>query len=257
MIKYIMLALLTIHLNISKTIADELPIELMGFSDLDEAMPISDDYYSTHKKNTTLKSFQQEIIPYIKENILEQASYNISNPEQVFCYHISKRPKSYKGYTLNNYAIDDYCGELDINEITTTYEALFTRSANILTSVSNCRIEPKVMLRFVRGVDYTDVLLSSPCPSFTIFYAGRYKSFNVHQALIDDIINQFSNKQEQFNSPSYLKQTSANGKASTVQEEHNLMKKQKENARKNTKEDNKIQPKPQPKKGWGNIKLNM
>ena len=259
MIKYLIIALLSLCISSKPINADELPPELIDFGDLSSMVPINDDYYATHKKSETPQSFKQEIIPYIKENILEQASYNISNPEQVFCYHISKRPKGYKGYTLNNYAINDFCGQLNIDEIATTYEALFTRSPNIIISQANCRIEPKVMLRFVRGVDYTDVLLSSPCPSFTIFYAGRYKAFNIQQAIIDDIIQQFTDKKEQFNSPSFLKQLVANGKATTVQEEHELEKKQKEfiSSNKSTQAETPAKKDTPTKKGWGNIKLNM
>lgn len=86
------------------------------------------------------------------------------------------------------------------------------------------------MLRFVRGVDYTDVLLSSPCPSFTIFYAGRYTAFNIKQGVIDDIISQFDKENQPFNSPALLKKTVANGVADTDKEAEAYEKKQRENA---------------------------
>ena len=86
------------------------------------------------------------------------------------------------------------------------------------------------MLRFVRGVDYTDVLLSSPCPSFTVFYAGRYTAFNIKQGVIDDIISQFDKENQPFNSPALLKKTVANGTADTDREAEIYEKKQRENA---------------------------
>lgn len=254
MIKYLAIAILALNLNTIPLKAEELPPELRGFSDLGNVVPINDEYYATHKKTDNLKSLQQEIIPFIKDNILEQAAININNPEQVFCYQVSKRPKNYKGYTINNHAIVNFCGELNLKEITTTYEALFTRSPNIIIQKSQCYINPQIMLRFARGVDYTDVLLSSPCPSFTIFYAGQYKSFNIKQGVIDDIINLFTDKQEPFNSPAYLKQLVANGTATNIHQEHELEKKQKEQT---------IELSPSPeeptekKSGWRNIKLKI
>ena len=122
------------------------------------------------------------------------------------------------------------------------------------------------MLRFTRGVDYTDVLLSSPCPSFTIFYAGRYTSFNIKQGIIDDLISQFDKKHEVFNSPSLLKKTVANGVAQTDKEAEEYEKQQKENTPiMNWKTDNNqvstdssTPEKPKaPHTGWGKIKLRM
>jgi hypothetical protein len=237
--------------------AEETPTELLGFDYLEDLLP-KDEFDSVDIKVNKNRTLQKEIIPFIKDKIPEAASYNINNPEQVFCYHVEKRTKGYTGYTVGNYKIVDYCGELDFDVLTTSYEPLFTRSPNIITTVANCKIEPKVMLRFVRGVDYTDVLLSSPCPSFTVFYAGRYNSFNIKQGIIDNVINQFEKKREVFHSPALIGQTSANGTPKNEDESYQLEKKKKENDAKyviekpvEVKED-----KPQ-SGGWGKIKLKM
>ncbi|MBQ8750068.1 MAG: hypothetical protein IJZ30_00320 [Alphaproteobacteria bacterium] len=261
MLKFLSITLLSLIISVKTSIAD-IPLELQELDSLADLLPENEFDLSNNTTKTKLRTQEKAIIPQITEAIPEAASFNINNPEQVFCYHVEKRPSGYKGYTLGNYAIKDYCGELDFDQTTTVYEALFTRSPNIITTHSNCRIEPKVMLRFLRGVDYTDVLLSSPCHSFTIFYAGRYKSFNVKQGIIDDIISQFSKKTETFHSPALIKQTMANAVAKDEMQSYELEKNQKKspslwnNDEPKEQSDNKPTNTPT-KKGWGKIKLNM
>jgi len=226
MLRYFFLFVLSL-MPLSAVAESDMPIELQQFEGFSDILPL-DEF--GNERGTKRVARQQDIIPFIKSSIPETATYNLMNAEQIFCYHIAKRPKDYTGYTIDGMAVTGYCGELDTGTSATAYEALFAQSPNILTKVADCRIEPRIMLRFARGVDYTDVLLSSPCPSFTIFYAGKYKSFNIKQGVIDEIIKQLENTKENFNSPTLLKQTVANGKAATLSEEELLAKKQKENA---------------------------
>lgn len=212
---------------------NDLPPELQGLGLYEDILPIGSDDTSG-LPSSRRASRQQSIIPFIISSLPKAtsaaATNNIANAEQVFCYHVAKKPADFAGYTLDNFAVTGYCGELDIGATATTYEALFTQSPNIITAPAACAIEPRVMLRFVRGVDYTDVLLSSPCPSFTVFYAGRYTAFNIKQGVIDDIISQFDKENQPFNSPALLKKTVANGTADTDREAEIYEKKQRENA---------------------------
>lgn len=220
--------------GISASAADgDLPPELQGLGLYEDILPIGSDG-TGGLPSSRHASRQQSIIPFIISSLPKAtsaaATNNIANAEQVFCYHVAKKPADFAGYTLDNFAVTGYCGELDIGATATTYEALFTQSPNIITAPAACAIEPRVMLRFVRGVDYTDVLLSSPCPSFTVFYAGRYTAFNIKQGVIDDIISQFDKENQPFNSPALLKKTVANGTADTDREAEIYEKKQRENA---------------------------
>lgn len=232
--------------------------ELQGFEAYADILPGDTGFLSTPAKKTFR---QKSIIPVIKSAIPEAAAYNIQNAEQVFCYQVAKRPKEYTGYTLSSFAVTGYCGELDNSNTVTAYEALFTQGPNILNTQAACRIEPRVMLRFVRGVDYTDVLLSLPCPSFTVFYGGRYKAFNVKQGVISDLITQFEQEKQTFHSPSLLKQTVANGTATNDKEADELEKKQKELAPQmkwqQQENEEKETPPAKPQTGWGSIKLRM
>lgn len=227
-------AVFLVFTGISASAADgDLPPELQGLGLYEDILPIGSDG-TGGLPSSRRASRQQSIIPFIISSLPKAtsaaATNNIANAEQVFCYHVAKKPADFAGYTLDNFAVTGYCGELDIGATATTYEALFTQSPNIITAPAACAIEPRVMLRFVRGVDYTDVLLSSPCPSFTVFYAGRYTAFNIKQGVIDDIISQFDKENQPFNSPALLKKTVANGTADTDREAEIYEKKQRENA---------------------------
>lgn len=262
MFKYILLLLLTILTTpamAQETEEYSVPAELQNFEAFSDILP-TDEYGRARGTERTTQNF--DIIPLIQSEIKDEAGYNIMHPEQVFCYHVTRRPKDYTGYTLNKFAITGYCGELDKNQTATAYEALFTKSANILTTKSDCRIEPKLILRFVRGVDYTDVLLSSPCHSITVFYAGKYHSFNVKQYIIDDIISQLKQKNDKFYSPALLKKTVANAEATTAEEEEKL-EKQKESQllmswqQEQDQEQNEQEEANKPTSGWKNINLRI
>ena len=258
MFKYILLLLLAIQSTPSLAQENQeysVPAELQNFEAFADILP-ADEFGQARGTERTNQNF--DIIPLIQSEIKDDASYNIMHPEQVFCYHVTRHPKDYTGYTLNKFALIDYCGELDKSQTATAYEALFTKSANILTTRSDCRIEPQLILRFVRGVDYTDVLLSSPCHSITIFYAGKYHSFNVKQHIIDDIIKQFDQARETFNSPALLKKTVANAEATTSEEEEKLKKKQNEAQpiKKKKKKQEQDAEKPATS-GWGKINLKI
>lgn len=225
MFKYVLLVCLCLISDIARAESD-LPLELQTLEGFADVLP-ADEYGNSRGPQRTFHL--QEMIPLIKNKIPEAAAYNIMNYEQIFCYHVAKRPAEYTGYTLDGMAVTGFCGELDISKTETTYEALFSNSRNVLTNPSNCHIKPRLMLRFVRGVDYTDVLLSSPCPSFTIFYGGKYFSFNILQGIIDDVIGRLETEKTDFYSPGLLKQTVANATPTTVEEMEKISKKQKEN----------------------------
>ena len=249
MLKYFLLIALSM-VSANAFAEDNLPAELQQFEGFSDILP-ADEYGQSRGPQKI--SRLQEMIPMIKKQIPETAANNITHAEQVFCYHVAKRTENYTGYTLDGMAITGFGGELDISKTETTYEALFTHSKNILATVAQCHIKPRLILRFTRGVDYTDVLLSSPCPSFTIFYAGRYHSFNVKQDVIDEIIRLLETEKTDFYSPSLLKQTVANAVPTTVEEQEILSKKHDESEPvMNWKEQEEPEePVQKPTGGWG------
>ena len=167
------------------------------------------------------------ILPAIKREIGTSATNNIENAEKLFCYQVSSKPKNYTGYTINNMAITGFCGIIDINLQQMITEQFLATEGNIdFIHTDNCEIQPKIMLRYVRGIDNTDILLSSPCHSISIFYAGILKTYNMKPAveLVDTVVNAFNSSQTTFISPALLNQLLPVGVAQTSQQKATLNK---------------------------------
>jgi hypothetical protein len=134
---------------------------------------------------------------------------NITEAEQAFCYEVKAMPNNFDGYTMNNTAVTGFCGVLNKELKEMIIQQLFATESNVsFTESENCMVNPRLILRFVRGIDYTDVMLSSPCHSIAIFYAGGVKAYNFKpsQALIDTIIDAFYSNRIDFVSPALLNQ---------------------------------------------------
>lgn len=151
-----------------------------------------------------------EMISAVSDYITPSAIENLMHPELVFCYKVTSKPKGYNGYTLDGLALVSFCGILEQNQIVGLIDQLFTKEGNISPDVEKCTITPQIMFRFIRGVDSTDVLLSNPCHSFTVFYAGSSSihTYNLSPIadFVDAVVAEFNQKQTEFASPALLKQ---------------------------------------------------
>jgi len=152
------------------------------------------------------------LTPYIEKNVSPVALNNILNAEKVFCYTVEMPSAGYTGYTLDQLALTGYCGQLG-EERAVFVDEFFKKPNNISETVASCKIEPKIMLRFVRGIDATDVLFSDTCPSITVFYGGSMKSFNAAPAkqAIEAVVSVFGNGRTDFVSPALLNQLMPSG----------------------------------------------
>ena len=168
------------------------------------------------------------ILEEISSAIGSSALNNITQSEQVFCYQIANKPENYRGYTLDGMAIVGFCGVINKELQTLIKSELMMNPENILFDVTeNCVIKPQIMLRFVRGVDSTDVLLSSPCHALAIFYGGKISAFNAKPAaqIIDAIIEQLTKNKVDFASPALFNQLMPIGVAQTDEQKELLQKK--------------------------------
>ena len=181
------------------------------------AQSSADSQSQTWQPNPEHDTILEEISSAIGPSALE----NIAKSEQVFCYQIANRPDNYTGYTLDGMAIVGFCGIIN-NELKNMITSeLFMNPDNIIFDVTeNCVIKPKIMLRFVRGVDSTDVLLSSPCHAFAIFYGGKVNAFNAKPAaqIIDALINPLIKGKVDFASPALFNQLMPIGVAQTEEQ---------------------------------------
>ena len=152
---------------------------------------------------------QPSFLPGVADSIGAAAAMNIEQAEQVFCYEVESRAVDYEGYTIAGMALTGFCGILNQELKKLVLQELFMSPQNvILDKNENCVIRPKIVLRFVRGVDSVDVLLSSPCYSYSVFYGGKVRSFNAKPAaeIIDALINPLLKKKVKFVSPALLNQ---------------------------------------------------
>lgn len=162
------------------------------------------------------------VMQSIRDSMGPSATRNIEEAEQVFCYVVDIAASGYEGYTINNVAVKSFCGSLNKEIRDVIIASLFVREDKVSTKLEQCMIRPRLMYRFVRGVDYTDVLLSSPCYSFTFFYGGKMKTYNFSNgsAIINDLVEIFDSPDAvPFVSPALLEQLMPIGVAETKEEE--------------------------------------
>lgn len=198
-----------------------------------------------------------EILPEIKEVLGPVALNNLENPEKVFCYTVEPRPTEYNGYTLDGLAVTGFCGVLKKEVQDLILSDLFKNNKNVLFNVrEECVIQPKIVLRFIKGVDATDILLSAPCYSFTVYYPGLVKVFNAKPAsvILDALVSSLNKNKVDFISPALLDQLLPVGVPQTA-EQRELVSKRAKPIRNWISEDKKEEKPKEEKKGWNNLDL--
>lgn len=200
----------------------------------------------------------KQVLAEIKNAIGPVAWDNIENAEKIFCYEVDVRPDDYSGYTLDSMAVTGFCGVIKSEIKEQVLSQLFMNNKNVLFNVrEECVIRPRIVLRFVKGIDATDVLLSSPCYSFTVYYPGSVNVFNAKPAakIIDTLINTLDKNNVDFVSPALLNQLLPVGVPQTKEQRELVSKRPK--AIKNwevKKSEEKTTEKPE-SQGWNNLNL--
>lgn len=169
------------------------------------------------QKNNFLQSIQ--------DSIGNAAVANITGAEQVFCYQVANRPHNYSGYTLNGMVITGFCGVVSQTLQETIKNEFFANENNIdFLNSEKCIIKPRLMLRWVRGVDSTDMLISAPCYSYSIFYGGKVKTFNFKPGaeIIDTMVEAFQSLSVDFVSPALLNQLLPIGVPQTTEQKETI-----------------------------------
>ncbi len=216
---------------------------------------------SFQQKSTSLRQTEEDNLPpVISQSMIDSIGSsgiaNITDAEAVFCYQVASKPAGYKGYTINNVAVSGFCGIIEDNLKNMIVRQFFATPENISSDVAQCVIKPRLMLRFVRGVDYTDVLLSSPCHSFSVFYGGKVRSYNFSPAaeIIDVMVESFRPKTIPFVSPAMLRQLLPIGVAQTPAQKE-MVAKQSGPVRNWETQSAPAKPAVQKKGGWNNLNL--
>ncbi len=203
---------------------------------------------------------QKTILPRIADSVGKAGIANIESSEQIFCYELANKPADYKGYTLDGMALTGFCGVINDELKKVITDELLMNENNVNFEASEaCVVQPKIMLRFVRGVDYTDVMLSAPCHSFAIFYGGKVRVFNAKPGaeMIETLVSSLQKNHADFVSPALLNQLLPLGVAQT-QEQKDLVNKRMKPIRE-WEDQQKTQAEEAAKKqsGWNNLNFGM
>lgn len=185
------------------------------------------------------QSNEAALSEFLQRKLPLSAARNINKAEKVFCYTVEYAPAGYDGYMIDDLAVKGSCGELSAAGKKLIKDTLFQNSIMFSNSMANCDISPKIVLRYVYGLDYTDVLFSYPCPSLTFFHGRDFTILNAApgKTVIEQIATAYGKLEEKFYSPALLGQMVANG--------HPQTQAQKEMIRLNA-------PAAAPRKRWGN-----
>lgn len=154
---------------------------------------------------------------FISSRLPVSSAKNIENAEKVFCYTVDYAATDYTGYTIDDLAVTGSCGELSSEGRKLISDMLLNNNLAFSSSMDNCNINPRILLRYINGIDSTDVLISAPCHSLTFFHGRDISTLNAAPGknIIEQIVTTYSSLSEKFLSPALLGQMVPNGQVLT------------------------------------------
>ena len=175
--------------------------------------------YSSPKKNTDDDSnreeppFEKIVAAGIRERIRADAAYIVGEPEETLCYGIARKSPKKRSATIDGYAHTGNCGSLNETGMTEIQSKLFSAESYDMSvmKIASCVINPKLVLRFRKGFDFVDVILSGGnCPAVQFLYGGETKEFSAKpiKEWLDTFIEAVSNDLEPVN-PAELEKAAA------------------------------------------------
>lgn len=215
--------------------------------------------------NTNAKTAATEKVlsAFISSRIPASSAKNIDNAEKVFCYTVDYAATDYTGYTIDDLAITGSCGELSDEGRSLIKDMLLNNNLVFSSSSDNCNIAPRILLRYINGIDSTDVLISAPCHSLTFFHGRDISTLNAAPGknIVEQIVTTYSSLGEKFLSPALLGQMVPNGQVLTQDQKEivrkidtgSSLKKWSSSTPATAKEDTAATPQPV-RKGWNKLK---
>ncbi len=217
------------NIELGEDIQDELHKDTQeNITAVNSNFPNNNEISFDNDDSDEINEGQIALLEGISSAIGEYAQKNILSSEQVFCYQIATPPENYAGYTLDGMAIVGFCGVIDGKLRNLIVSKLMNNPEHIIfDQFEDCMIKPRIMLRFMRGVDATDVLLSAPCHAVAFFYAGKVTAFNAKPAatVIDNLVRALLKNKIDFVSPTLFNQLLPAGVAKTDEQKELLQKK--------------------------------
>lgn len=145
--------------------------------------------------------FEKAVAAGIRERIRADAAYIVGEPEETLCYGIARKSPKKRSATIDGYAHTGNCGSLNETGMAEIQSKLFNAESyemNVM-KIASCVINPKLALRFRKGFDFVDVILSGGnCPAVLFLYGGETKEFSAKpiKEWLDTFIEAVSNDLE-------------------------------------------------------------
>lgn len=158
--------------------------------------------------------FERIVAQQIRERIRSDAAYIVGEPDETICYGISRKSPKKRTATIDGYAHTGNCGTLNETGMTEIQDKLFNSESyemNVM-KIASCVINPKLALRFRKGFDFVDVILSGgACPAVVFLYGGETREFSAKpiKEWLDNFIEAVSNDLEPLN-PESTEKAAAN-----------------------------------------------
>ena len=168
--------------------------------------------------------FEKIVAQPIRERIRADAAYIVGEPDETVCYGIVRKSPKKRTTTLDGYAHTGNCGALNETGMEEIRKTLFDDKSYDLNinKIASCVVAPKLVLRFRKGFDFVDVLLSgSSCPAVQFLYAGETKDFSAKpiKEWLDTFIDAVSNDLEPVNPEEMEKKAAVMFRKRSVEEE--------------------------------------
>ena len=168
--------------------------------------------------------FEKIVSQPIRERIRADAAYIVGEPEETLCYGIARKSPKKRSATIQGYAHTGNCGSLNETGMAEIQSKLFSAESydmNIM-KIASCVINPKLILRFRKGFDFVDLLLSGGnCPAVFFLYGGETREFSAKpiKEWLDTFIEAVSNDLEPVDSAEMEKAAGRMFKKRTAEEE--------------------------------------
>ncbi|HBO59404.1 MAG TPA: hypothetical protein DD624_05800 [Alphaproteobacteria bacterium] len=146
---------------------------------------------SAQKQDAELP-FEKIVAKEIQERIRPDASYIVGEPDEVLCFGIARKSPKKRSATINGYAHLGNCGSLNDTGLKEVQKQLLSAQSYQMsvTKISSCIVTPRLALRFRKGYDFVDLILSGGnCPGVTFIYGGDAREF--YAKPIQDWLNNF------------------------------------------------------------------
>lgn len=201
-----------------------------GFNDGDSELAVPDTGLTgssfteeKEKPQAPEMPFEQIVAKEIQERIRPDASYIVGEPDEVLCFGIARKSPKKRSATINGYAHLGNCGSLNDTGLQEVQKQLLSASSYQMnvTKISSCIITPRLALRFRKGYDFVDLIVSGGnCPAVSFIYGGDAREFYAKpiQDWLNNFISAVSNDLEPLDKDKSKEQESL-FKARTVAEE--------------------------------------